>query len=216
MEFRVSGVLLDLDGTLVDSTAVVDKHWALVADHLGLERDEVVGRFHGMTADQTMRAIAPSLSEDDHVSLVSDLLAGELGDAGLVTALPGALELVQQLPEDAWAVVTSGPRELAAARLEGAGLPVPARMVTADDVVRGKPDPEPYRRGVEALGLEPGQCLAIEDAPPGVRSAVAAGCQVLGVRTTHPELEVPTVLDLSWVSVAVEGDVLVLSGRQGL
>ena len=102
--------------------------------------------------------------------------------------------------------------ELAEARLEGAGLPVPARMVTADDVVRGKPDPEPYLRGAEALRLDPGRCLAIEDAPPGVRSASAAGCQVLGVRTTHAELDVPTVPDLSWVSVTVDGEVLVLRG----
>ena len=208
----MSGVLLDLDGTLVDSTAVVDKHWGLVSDHLGLARDQVVGQFHGMTADQTMRTIAPSASEGELESLVSDLHAREIADAGLVTALPGALELIRQLPADAWAVVTSGPRELAEARLDGAGLPVPARMVTADDVVRGKPDPEPYLRGAEALRLAPGRCLALEDAPPGVRSALDAGCQVLGVRTTHPELDVPTVPDLSYLSVTVDDGVLVFRG----
>jgi len=210
VEFRVDGLLLDLDGTLVDSTAVVDKHWGLVADRLGLARDAVVGRFHGMTADETMRTIAPSLDGEEVASLVRDMHAGEIADSGLVTALPGALGLLQQLPVDAWAVVTSGPRALAVARLEGAGLPVPDRMVTADDVVRGKPDPEPYLRGAEALGLEPRRCLAIEDAPPGVRAAVDAGCQVLGVRTTHEELDVPTVPDLSSVGVTVDGDLLIL------
>ncbi len=207
------GLLIDLDGTLVDSTAVVDKHWALVADRLGLARDAVVGRFHGMTADQTMRTIATGLDEDEISVLVRDLHAGEVADAGLVAALPGAEALLEQLPAGTWAVVTSGPRELARARLEGAGLPIPPQMVTADDVTAGKPGPEPYLKGAAALRLAPGQCLAIEDAPAGVRSATEAGCQLLGVRTTHEQLDVPTVPDLSWLKVSVSGDGLVLRDR---
>jgi sugar-phosphatase len=210
VEFRVCGLLLDLDGTLVDSTAVVDKHWGRIADELGLPRTEVVGRFHGMTAAETMRKIAPSLSDTEISSLVNDLLAGEIADADLVSALPGALALLERLPDDAWVVVTSGPLELAVARLAGAGLPRPERLVTAESVSSGKPEPDPYLLGAELLGHAPADCLAIEDAPAGVRSAVTAGCQCLGLRTTHGELEVPSVPDLSSVRLSFDDARLVV------
>ena len=205
------GLLLDLDGTLVDSTAVVDKHWGLVADQLGVPRAQVVGQFHGMTAPDTLRTIAPSLSDSDVARLVESLQAGEAEDGHLVAALPGASALLQELPAEAWAIVTSCPHDLALARLRGAGLPVPAHLVTADSVSRGKPDPEPYRRGARAIGLAPGDCLAIEDAPAGITSAARAGCQVLAVRTTHQDLAVPSVSDLADVTLARAGTTLVLT-----
>ena len=213
----MSGVLLDLDGTLVDSTAVVDKHWALVADHLGLERDEVVGRFHGMTADQTMRTIAPLLAEEDRVSLVSDLLAGELADAGLVTALarsararPGAAGgRVGRRDQRTTRAGRGAPRGCGAAgpRPDGDGR----RRRTWEAAIRS-----PTSGGSRLSGSSRGSAWRSRTPRPESAPPSRAGCQVLGVRTTHPELEVPTVLDLSWVSVAVDGDVLVLSGRQGL
>jgi sugar-phosphatase len=211
VEFRVLGLLLDLDGTLVDSTAVVNKHWGLVADELGVPRAQVVGQFHGMTAAETMRRISPSLSDREVARLVQGLHAGEAEDGHLVEALPGALALLQELPTEAWAIVTSCPHDLALARLRGAGLPAPARMVTADSVGRGKPDPEPYLQGARALGMTPEDCLAIEDAPPGITSAAGAGCQVLAVRTTHQDLAVPSVADLSRVTLVREGATLVLT-----
>lgn len=214
LTLRADGLLLDLDGTLVDSTAVVDRQWGLVADRLGLARSDVVGRFHGMTAETTMRVIAPDLADEEICELVAELHAAEVDEADLVTALPGALTLLDTLPADRWAVVTSGPRVLAEARLKGAGLPAPARLVTADEVASGKPDPEPYLLGAAALGLTPARCVAVEDAPSGVHSARAAGCQLLGLRTTHAELEVPTVPDLTWVSVVVEGNELVVTTRR--
>jgi sugar-phosphatase len=214
VEFRVRGLLLDLDGTLVDSTAVVDKHWGLVADQLGVPRARVVGQFHGMTAAETLRTIAPSLSDGDVSRLVESLRAAEAEDGHLVGALPGALELLQEVPAEAWAIVTSCPHDLALTRLRGAGLPAPAHLVTADAVDRGKPDPEPYLRGAMALGMAPEDCLAIEDAPAGITSAARAGCQVLAVRTTHQDLSVPSVADLSGVTLARDGATLVLTATQ--
>lgn len=208
--FWVRGVLLDLDGTLVDSTTVVDKHWGLIADRLGLPRTDVVGRFHGMPASDTLRTIAPELDDDEVDVLTREIHAGEVADAGLVDALPGALSLLQQLPPDRWAIVTSCPRELAIARLEGAGLPVPAVLVTADGERPGKPDPAPYQFGAESLGLAAADCLAIEDAPLGARSATSAGCLVLGVRSTHASLDVPTVADLTHLEVSVRDDVIIV------
>jgi sugar-phosphatase len=203
--FRVSGLLLDLDGTLVDSTSVVDRHWGLFADRLGLARSDVVGRFHGVPATDTLRTIAPRLSEREVEALAEEFHAGEIADAGLVEALPGARSLLQQLPPDRWAIVTSCPRALALARLEGAGLPVPGALVTADGERPGKPDPAPYLFGAQSLGLAPGDCLAVEDAPLGIRSAIGAGCQVLGVRTTSAELDVPSVADLTCLEVTFDG-----------
>ena len=99
--------------------------------------------------------------------------------------LPGAKELLAALPPKRYTIVTSGTRQLATKRLQVAGLPVPANMITADDVTRGKPDPEPYLAGAAALGFEPKQCLVFEDAPSGIRAAKAAGMTAIGVPTTY-------------------------------
>jgi mannitol-1-/sugar-/sorbitol-6-phosphatase len=206
--FRVSGLLLDLDGTLVDSTAVVDRRWGLFADRLGLERSAVVGRFHGMPASDTLRRIAPQLSEREVEALAEEFHAAEIEDADLVEALPGAHALLHQLPPDRWAIVTSCPHALALARLEGAGLPVPRVLVTADGERPGKPDPAPYLFGAQSLGLAPADCLAVEDAPLGIRSATDAGCRLLGVRTTLAQLPVPSVADLTQIEVTVDGAAL--------
>ena len=108
----------------------------------------------------------------------------EMATAGEVRALPGAREAVAGLPRNRWAVVTSGNRRLALARLAAAGLTAPA-LVTADDVARGKPDPEPYLLGARRLGVEPGRCLVVEDAPSGLQAAQAAGMGTVAVTTTH-------------------------------
>jgi len=110
---------------------------------------------------------------------------GELADFADVIALPGAGELLSVLPTTQVAVVTSAIRALAEVRLRAAGLLAYVRnLVTADDIHRGKPDPEPYQKGAAKLNLPPADCVVIEDAPSGVRAGKAAGARVLGVRTT--------------------------------
>jgi mannitol-1-/sugar-/sorbitol-6-phosphatase len=104
-------------------------------------------------------------------------------------ALPGALELLQAIPEARWTVVTSASRRLAEVRLRAAGLPVPKHLVTASDLKRGKPFPDPYLRGAEVLGIAPADCVVVEDAGSGVRSGKAAGARVLGLLTTSRESE---------------------------
>jgi sugar-phosphatase len=203
---RTRALLIDLDGTLVDSTAAVARCWTRMADRLGLDPATIVGRYHGIPARSTLPLIDPTLSEAEVERLSNELLADEVRDTEGVVALPGAAALVAALPDRAWAIVTSCSPELALARLAAAELPVPPVLVTADDVRRGKPDPEPYLLGAERLGLVPADCLVLEDAPAGVESARAAGCPVLGVRTTHPELDAPTVPDLSAISVVVAAD----------
>ena len=105
--------------------------------------------------------------------------------AGLRT-IPGARRCVTLAQRGPWAIVTSGGRELATARLAAVDLPIPDVLITADDVHRGKPDPEPYERASEALGLAGSDCVAVEDAPAGIRAAKHADMRVLAVATTHP------------------------------
>jgi sugar-phosphatase len=120
----------------------------------------------------------------------------ELADTEGLTVFPGALDLLRSLPQGKWTIVTSGTRPLATLRLQVGGLPVPERMVTADDVSKGKPNPEPYLKGAEILGLRAEDCVVIEDAPSGLKAANAAGCRSFGVPTTYrpEELGDATVL----------------------
>jgi mannitol-1-/sugar-/sorbitol-6-phosphatase len=108
----------------------------------------------------------------------------EADDQEGVAVMPGAAELVNAIPRGRWGVVTSGTRDLAAARLRWAGIPVPKVMITADDVVNGKPDPEPYLKGAQGLGFDPRECLVVEDAPAGIQSAHAGGMKVIGLAST--------------------------------
>lgn len=204
-ELIVAGVLFDLDGTLVDSTGSVNRNWTLMCETMGWPVADVIGRFHGMPASGALRVIDPTLSDARIAELNAVLIAGETADTDGVVPLPGVVELLASLPADRWAVVTSCPPALAAARLGAAGIAMPARIITSAEVTRGKPDPEPFRLGAGLLGLDPARCLAVEDAPAGVTSALAAGCQVLAVRTTHPDLAPDgvraAVRDLSGVHV---------------
>lgn len=109
----------------------------------------------------------------------------ELADAGSVTAMPGAFDLVAALPPGRFAYVTSANARLAAARLTAAGLTFDPPLITADDVVRGKPDPEPYLLGASRLGIDPASCVMFEDAPAGIASARSAGMGVVGIASTR-------------------------------
>lgn len=201
----VAAVLLDLDGTLVDSTAAVDRMWTVLSHDLGRDPATLVGQFHGMPVPQALRLIDPAMPESRIEELSDRMLELEVREVDDVAAAPGAPAFLDALPPDRWAVVTSGIRRLASGRLRAAGLPVPTVMVCADDVERGKPDPGPFLRAARLLGQPAAACLAIEDAPAGVRAAVAAGCQVLGLRTTHDRLDCLTVPDLGSASVRTLG-----------
>ena len=113
----------------------------------------------------------------------------EVEDVADLQVLPGVKALLEGLPPERWAIVTSSTRRLLLARLKAAGLPVPERIISGDMVERGKPDPEPYRRGAELLGFRPEECVVVEDAPSGVGAGKAAGCRVLGVLGTHSAAE---------------------------
>jgi sugar-phosphatase len=181
--FRCAAILFDLDGVLVDSTRSVERQWRIWSRERGIDEQKAVAIAHGVRALEVIRTIAPHLDAEAEVSKLESL---EAADHEGVAVMPGAANLVGSIPDDRWGVVTSGQRHLAAARLQFAGIPIPEVMVTAQDVANGKPHPEPYLKGAELLGVSPAECLVIEDAPAGIRSAHAGGMKVIALTSTYP------------------------------
>jgi mannitol-1-/sugar-/sorbitol-6-phosphatase len=181
--FLCSAILFDLDGVLLDSTRSVDRQWRIWARERGIEEEKVSAVAHGVRAIEVIRAVAPHL---DAEAEVRKLESREAADHDGVAVMPGAADLVRAVPDGCWGVVTSGTRHLASARLQLAGIPVPEVLITADDVTHGKPHPEPYLKGAELLGVKPVECLVIEDAPAGIRSAHAGGMKVIALTSTYP------------------------------
>ncbi len=138
---------------------------------------------HGVRTIEVIRSVAPHLDADTEVW---ELENREADDQEGVDIMPGAVELVRSIPEGRWGVVTSGTRLLASARLRYGGLPIPKILVTAEDVTNGKPHPEPYLKGAELMGVNPADCLVIEDAPAGIQAARAGGMKVIGMTSTYP------------------------------
>ncbi|MGD8475220.1 MAG: HAD-IA family hydrolase [Anaerolineae bacterium] len=205
-ELACDALLFDLDGVLIDSTSCIVRHWATWAGQHGLDVSEVMQVAHGLRTIETMRLVAPHLDVEAEAERHA---AREIADTDGIVAIEGALKLLSALSGKAWAVVTSGGTELATARLRRAGLPVPPILVTADDVLHGKPAPDPYLLGAERLGVVVAQCVVVEDAPAGLQSARAAGMRAIGVASTHSreELHRATVIvdRLSALSV-IEND----------
>ena len=164
-------MLFDLDGVLVDSTPAVARVWAGWAREHGFEPDEVVKKAHGRPSIGTIRELLPNA---DHAEEDREVERREIADVEGVVPLPGAKELLRALPLERWAIVTSCTRALAHVRIAAAGLPKPKHVVTAGDVRHGKPDPEPYLKGAQMLGVPAGDCLVVEDAPAGIRAGKAA------------------------------------------
>lgn len=181
-----AAVLFDMDGVLVDSTPAVERVWTAWALEHGLVPEEVVRQAHGRPSLATIIELLP---HGDHDAENRDVERRELEDIADVVALPGALHLLHSIPESRWTVVTSATRALAEVRLRAAGLPVPNHLVTASDLSRGKPFPDPYLKGAELLRTPASDCLVVEDASSGVRSGKAAGTRVLAVLTTSTALE---------------------------
>jgi mannitol-1-/sugar-/sorbitol-6-phosphatase len=175
-------ILSDLDGVLVDSTAAVERAWRRWAGEHDIPFGAIEPRMHGVPSRQTVAVVAPEL---DAARESASIDLGQAEDLDGIAALPGAEALLAGGYARRYAVVTSGDRRLARARLGAAGLPVPSVLITSDMVERGKPDPEAYLLGADRLGADPADCVVVEDAPAGIAAARAAGMRVVAVTTTH-------------------------------
>src|ERR1700722_2391906 len=181
MQIRCRALLFDMDGVLVDSTPAVVRVWTAWANKFGLVPAEVVRQAHGRPSIATIRELLPSA---DHSAENQVIEKAEIQDVQDVIALPGTRLLLDALPPDRFAVVTSASRALALVRLRAAGFAIPKHLITASDIRYGKPHPEPYLRGAQSVGAPPAACVVIEDAPAGIQSGTAAGSRVLALRTT--------------------------------
>jgi len=180
LELTASAALFDMDGTLVDSTAVVEMIWRDFCREHRVDEQVLMPWSHGRRTPDTVRHFLPDLPEDQLAAVVKDLESRERGTLTGIVAIPGARELLgtTTIP---WAVVTSAPRELAVRRMVAAGLPAPGVLVAADEIEKGKPHPEGYLRAAELLGVKPADCVVFEDAGPGVQSAIDSGARVVVV-----------------------------------
>ena len=197
---EAAGLLFDNDGVIVSSIASVNRCWRRWAEHYGVPVGEDFEIEHGTRAVDAMQKLVPGIDVAEGLKVIEDM---ELEDVADLEVLPGVKTLLESLPMERWAIVSSATYRLLVGRLKVAGLPVPERIVSGDRVVHGKPHPEPYLRGAEMIHSAPGDCIVIEDAPSGARAGKAAGCRVLGVLGTHSAEELRAV-GVDWVVESLE------------
>jgi len=183
---RVSAVLFDLDGVLVESLLATERVWLAWASKNGIDEEELRSAMHGVRSADVVRALRPDL---DAVVESDEIERRQAVDVDGLRAVPGAAAALRALKGDRVAVVTSGTRPLALARLAAVGIEPPAVMVFASDVTRGKPDPEGYLTAARRLGVDPAEALVVEDAPPGIEAGRAAGMATVAVPSTHDPAE---------------------------
>ena len=214
MTIETKGMLFDMDGVLISSIASVNRCWRRWAAHYGVSVAADWEIAHGTRAVEIMRLLRPDFTSEEAAEglrLIEDM---EIADVADLKVLPGVRELLGSLPPERWTIVTSATRRLMVGRLRAAALPEPEKLIAGDDVVNGKPHPEPYQKGAGLLGFNPQECIVIEDAPSGVGAGVAAGSRVLGVLGTHTADQLYAagaewvVGSLADVKVTLEGDVL--------
>jgi len=211
VEIRCKGVLFDMDGILISSIGSVERSWTKWAQMRGVDPEFACKTAHGRRAIETAALLRPDLDSEAELQLIEDI---ELADGEGLAVLPGVLDLLKALPADRWTVVTSATEHLARMRLAQAGVPVPERLVTADDVMQGKPDPAPYLAGAALLGSPPEECVVFEDAESGTLSGRAAGCVVIATTFSH---EAESLSAAHYLVEDVTGvQVRVLPGEQGI
>jgi sugar-phosphatase len=198
LRIRAEAALFDLDGVLVDSMPIIREIFEAWARSRELDPAHVVETVHGRP---TMQALADLLPAAEVAAHLAYLTAEEIRRSAEMICLPGANELLTGLPAGRWAVVTSGARAVAQARLASTGLPRPEVLVTADDVERGKPAPDCYLLAAVRLGVRPAGCVVFEDAPAGVRAGLAAGMRCIGVGGRLAGLLLGTVSSLAEIQL---------------
>lgn len=179
----VDAVLFDMDGTLIDSSVVVERTWRAFASRHGLDPDKILATAHGRRTEETVARYLPE--GIDVVAETRRIVAEEVADTAGVVAVPGAAELLASLPRRRWAMVTSAGRALARRRMAAAGLPFPPVVITAEDVLAGKPAPDGYLAAADALGVPAIVTVIFEDAEAGLRAAVASGATTVVVGRHH-------------------------------
>ncbi|MFF7165733.1 HAD family hydrolase [Streptomyces sp. NPDC008086] len=204
MTIHARALLFDNDGTLVSSLDSVDRCWARWAEEYGITEEFGRVELHGRPAAEIVAELLPADVVPEALARIETLEVEDVPNDG-VRLLPGTKDFLDSLPADRWAVVTSATRRLAEARLGAVGI-LPKTLIAADDITRGKPDPEPYLLAARQLGVDPAHCVVFEDAPAGLQAGRAAGMTTVAFTTTHQAHELDAdlvVTDLSALSALV-------------
>ncbi|GAA2444119.1 HAD-IA family hydrolase [Streptomyces mauvecolor] len=215
MKIHAEALLFDNDGTLVSSMASVTRCWTRWAQEYGITAEDFARvELHGRPAVEIVADLLPADVVPEALARIEQLEVEDV--AGGVVLLPGTAALLASLPADRWAVVTSATRRLGEARLAEAGIR-PKNLISADDITRGKPDPEPFLLAAARLGVDPARCVVFEDAPAGLAAGRAAGMTTVALTTTHRAEELVAdvvVQDLSAVSAqATAGGVEIVAAE---
>jgi mannitol-1-/sugar-/sorbitol-6-phosphatase len=208
---RCKGILFDMDGILISSIGSVERSWTKWAHLRGVDPALARATAHGRRAVETIAELRPDLDNGNELKVIEDI---EIADNEGLTVLPGVLDLLTALPPDRWTIVTSATERLARVRMAAGGVPAPKRFVTAENVTRGKPDPEPFLAGATLLGFAPADCVVFEDSSSGAKAGRAAGCTVVATIFSHSAESLDAahyvLRDLTGVRVESAGDQLVL------
>lgn len=180
--FHCKAILFDLDGTLIDSAARIRRLWQTWGERRGIEPESIFQVMHGRRAGEIIQMFTPHLNVDNEVQ---DVESDEVSDMHDVQAYEGALEILNSLSKEQWAIVTSGSRQVTEARLRHVKLPIPSVFITSENVKVGKPAPDGYLLAAQQLHVPPMECVIIEDAPAGVKAGKAAGMHVIAIVSTH-------------------------------
>ena len=201
-------VLFDMDGTLLESHANVERAWTTWARERGIPAEELLAHAHGLPAEATVARWFPEASQEEIARAADEQLALQYDDVAGIEAIDGVHELLGFLTGASipWAVHTSADERLARVRLEAAGISPPV-LVTRDQLQRGKPAPDGYLRAAELLGMSTTDCIVVEDTVVGIESGRAAGMQTVGVRGAKGDLPIRSIPDLHlWLTVVHRGE----------
>ncbi len=209
----VAAVIFDLDGVLADSTPMVERAWRTWSAECGVDAETVLKLTHGRRKPEILEMAVPHLPREQ---AIARLIALETEQVDAVIPVPGASEITKLLPAGKWAIATSGERGGALLRLQRVGITPPSVLISAEDVMKGKPQPEVYLRAAAGLGVMPQKCVVFEDAPAGIEAALAAGMTPVGLETTYPasalDRAVATVKDFRQVVITLaDGNISAVS-----
>ena len=199
MKWKTRGLLFDMDGVLISSLGSVERSWKKWGEMHGVDGELAIKTAHGQRAIETIRQLRPDIDANAGLKIIEDI---EIADTEGLEILAGVRHLLDTIPQKYWTIVTSATESLARVRLAHAGIPPPLHFVTADMVKQGKPNPEPYLKGAQILGLQPGECTVIEDSASGAKSGHAAGCKVMATLFSHSMEELAAA---DWIVSSLEG-----------
>lgn len=185
MKHPIDAVLLDMDGTILNSIRTAERIWSVWAVRQGLDVEFFLPTIHGVQSVETIRRLAlPGIDPEVEAAAITQ---AEIEDVEGIEAIAGAAEFLAAIATKRWAVVTSAPRQLAQRRIRAAGLPLPPLLISAEDVENGKPAPDCFELAAKRLGTTAERCLVFEDSIAGIAAAERAGAKVLIVSATHHE-----------------------------